>query len=100
MAPDRPKLGDNCVKWSKLIPEDQNDWFWENSEKFSKKTSDFGGGDGTSNRFFERASTFINFWWLDPDRTGQGLQFALYGDLEVAWAQKILRNYEKFITKS
>ena len=93
-------MGDNYIKWSKLIPEDQNDWFWENSEKFSKKTSDFGGGDGTSNRFFERASTFINFWWLDPDRTAQGLQFALYGDLEVAWAQKILRNYEKFITKS
>ena len=100
MAPDRPKFGDNCVKWSKLIPEDQNDWFWWNSEKFSKKTSDFGGGDGTLNRFFERASTFINFLRLDSDRAGQGLQFAPYDSLGVDWGQKLLRNYEKFMTKS
>ena len=45
---------------------------------------DFGGGDRPSSRLFKRAPTFTNFLQLDSDRTGQGLQFALYDDLEVA----------------
>ena len=42
-------------------------------KKKSENFSDFRGGDGPSNRFFERAPTFTNFLRLDPDRTGQGL---------------------------
>ena len=42
-------------------------------KKISKNLSDFGGGDGPSNRFFERASTFSNFLRFDSDRTSQGL---------------------------
>ena len=38
-----------------------------------EKISDFGGGDGLSNRIFERFPIFPNFWRLDFDRTGQGL---------------------------
>ena len=79
---------------------DNNEWFWENSEKFLKKKSDFWGGDGPSNRFFENAPTFTNFWRLDPDRPNQDLQFEPYGDLWVALGQKILRNYEKVMIKS
>ena len=53
--------------------KDHNGWFWENPEKSLKKISDFWGGDGPSNRFFEGFQTFPNFLRLDPDRTGQGL---------------------------
>ena len=42
-------------------------------KKNSKKKSDFGGGNGPSNRFFERFPAFPNFLRLDPDRTDQGL---------------------------
>ena len=41
--------------------------------KIFQKISDFGDGDGLSNRFFERFHTFPHFWRLDSDRTGQGL---------------------------
>ena len=52
--------------------------------KIFEKKNDFWGGDGPSNRFFERSPTLPNFWRLDPDRTGQGLQFAPSGVLRVA----------------
>jgi len=42
-------------------------------KKDSENFSDFRGGDGPSSRFFERASTFSNFFRLDSDRTSQGL---------------------------
>ena len=42
-------------------------------KKISKNFSDFGVGDGPSNRFFERCPTFPNFWRLASDRTDQGL---------------------------
>ena len=61
---------------------------------------DFGGDDGPSNQFSERASTLSNFWRLDSDRPNQDLQFEPYGDLWVALGQKILRNYEKVMIKS
>ena len=100
LAPDWPIIGDNYVNLSKIITEDQNDWIRSKSENFFKKISDFGGGDGLSNRFFERFHTFPYFLRLDSDRTGQGLQFAPYDSLGVDWGQKLLRNYEKFMTKS
>ena len=56
-----------------MTPVDHEYGFWENWEKISKNFSDFGGGDGPSNRFFERASTLSNFLRLDSDRTNQGL---------------------------
>ena len=58
------------------------------------------GGDGFSNRFFARFHTFPHFWRPDADRTGQGLQFAPYHDNRGVMSQKLLRNYEKFMTKS
>ena len=79
---------------------DNNEWFWENSEKILKKNSDFWGGDGPSNRFFENAPTFTNFWRLDPDRPNQDLQFEPYDGHSVALAQTLLRYYEIFMTKS
>ena len=69
-------------------------------EKFSKKKSDFGGGDGHSYRIFEFCSTLRNFLRLESDRPSQNLPFEPYGDLWVALGQKILRNYEKVMTKS
>ena len=66
-------MGDNYVKLWKIITGDQNDWFRANSEKIFKKISDFGGGDGLSNRFFERFHTFPYFLRLDSDITGHGL---------------------------
>ena len=65
-----------------------------------KNYSDFRGGDGPSSRFFERASTFLNFLRLVSDRSNLGLQFEPYDDLTVAYAQKLLHNYEKITTKS
>ena len=61
---------------------------------------DFGGDDRPSSRFFERASTLSNFLRLASDRLSQDLQFEPYGELWVALGQKILRNYEKVMTKS
>ena len=90
----------NYVKRLKMTPMDQNEWFWENSEKNLKKNPDFWGGDGPSNRFFERFQTFPNFLRNASDRPSLGLQFAPYEGLGVAWAQKILRNYEKNTTKT
>ena len=90
----------NVVKWSKMTPEDHEYGFWGNWEKIFKNFSVFGGGDGPSNRFFERAPTFTNFLRLDSDRISRGLQFALYDGLKVAKAQKLLRNYEIFMVKS
>ena len=55
--------------------------------------------DLTLGRDSERFPTFPNFFRLDPDRAGQSLQFAIYGALEVDWGKKILRNYEKNMTK-
>ena len=88
------------IKWLKLAFAHNNYWFWENWEKIFKKISDFGGGDGPSNRFFERFQTFPSFLRIASDRPSLGLQFAPYEGLGVAWAQKILRNYEKITTKS
>ena len=88
------------IKWPEMTSTHHNHWFWENWEKFSKKFSDFGGGDVLSNRFFERAPTFTNFLRLAFDRPSWDLQFEPYDDLTVAYAQKILRNYEIFMTKS
>ena len=53
-------------------------------KNFPKKKSNFGGGVGLSNRFFERFHTFPHFLRLDSDRTGHGLQFAPYESLKVA----------------
>ena len=79
---------------------DHNYCFWENWEKFSKNLSDFWGGDGLSNRFFERFPTFPNFFRVKSDRLSFALQFKPYDDLTVDYAQKLLRNYEKITTKS
>ena len=57
---------------------------------------DFGGGHGPSSRFFERASTFLNFWRLDSCRTSLGLQFEPYVGLGVAWAEKLKKSFLKF----
>ena len=62
-----------------------NYWFLEIWEKIFKKSSDFGGGDGPSNRFFERAPTFTNFLRLAFDRPSQDLQFEPYDDVDSAW---------------
>ena len=51
--------------------------------KIFEKKSDFWGGEGPSNRFFERFQTFCD----------------LIG-LRVALTKKILRNHEKITTKS
>ena len=84
---------ENYMKWSKITPNDNNLWFWENLRKNSENFSDFRGGDGPSSLFFERASTLSNFLRLDSDRTNQGLLFAPYDGHSVALAQKLLRNY-------
>ena len=91
---------ENHIKWPKTTSMDPNQWLWENWKKNSENFPDFGGDDGHSRRFFERASTFLNFLRLDYDRLSLGLQFEPYGDLTVAYARKLLRNYEKFMTKS
>ena len=83
-----------------MTPADHNYWFWENWEKFFKNFLDFGGGDGPSNRFFERASTFSNFLRLVSDRPSPDLQFEPYYGHSVALAQKLSPNYEIFMTKS
>ena len=44
-----------------------------NLKKKSENFVDFRGGDGPSNRFFERAPTFTNFLRRDSDRTSQEL---------------------------
>ena len=62
--------------------------------------SDFGGDDGPSNRFFERASTFNNFLRLGADRPNRVLQFDLHDGHSVALAQTLSRYYEIFMTKS
>ena len=67
--------------------------------KKKSEFSDFWGDDGPLRRFFERASTFLNFLRLVSDRSSLGLQFEPYDDLTVAYAQKLLRNYEKITTK-
>ena len=79
---------------------DHNYCFWENWEKFCKNFSDFWGGDGLSNRFFERLPTFPNFLRLDSDRPSLVDQFELSHGHSVELAQKLLRNYEKITTKS
>ena len=56
-----------------MTPVDHEYGLWENWQKISKNFSDFEGGDGPSNRFFEKASTLSNFLRLDSDRTNQGL---------------------------
>ena len=76
-----------------------NHGFWENCEKNFIIFLDFGGVHGPSSRFFERAPTFTNFWRLDSCRTSLGLQFEPYVGLGVAWAEKLLRSYEKITTK-
>ena len=68
--------------------------------KIFQKNFGFWGCDGTSNLFVERFHTFPNVLLLDSDRTSQALQFLPDDGLAVAWCQKLLRNYEKFITKS
>ena len=86
---------------------DHNYCFWENWEKFSKNLSDFWGGDGLSNRFFERLPTFPNFLRLASDRTGFALQFTPYDDLGIDWYNKkiteLRKNYDEivnFVTKN
>ena len=91
---------ENHIKWTKTTFKDHNYWLWENWKKFSEKFSDFGGDDGPSSRFFERAPTFPNFLRPDSDRPSFVLQFEPYDDLGVAWGKKLLRNYEKFMAKS
>ena len=91
---------ENYMKWSNITPNDNNLWFWENLKKNSENVLDFRVGDGPSNRFFERAPTFTNFWRLDSDRPNQDLQFEPYDGHSVALAQKLSPNYEIFMTKS
>ena len=73
-------------------------------EKFVKKKfknfSDFGVVTDFQIENFHGSGTWRHFLWHDSDGPSQDLQFEPYDDLWVALGKKLLRNYEKFMTKS
>ena len=98
-----PRLIRNGRQYCQMIKNDScGPWVWilRKLRKNFQKFFGFLGGDGLSNRFFERCTTLHNFWRLDSDRISWGLQFEPFDELAVDCGQKLLRNYENFMTKS
>ena len=80
---------------------DRNYWFGEICEKKNfKKFSDLGVVTDFQIENFHGSGTWRHFLWHDSDGPSQDLQFEPYDDLWVALGKKLLRNYEKFMTKS
>ena len=99
-AAEWSELADNFEKLSKMFLLGRNYWFGEICEKKFKNFSDFGVVTDFQIENFHGSGTWRHFLWHDSDGPSQDLQFEPYDDFWVALGKKLLRNYEKFMTKS